>query len=85
MESSIHPGNTDNDILKLNLVNWTYCILVEDSFAIRPSRFLSSVWPEFTRVWWMGGVRINPTTHINRNFMAKRVISKLTIDCKLYN
>ena len=50
METLIHPGNTDIDILTLNLVNWTYCVLVENSFTTRPSRFLSSVWREFTRV-----------------------------------
>ena len=29
--------------------------LLEDSFATRTSRFLSSVWREFTRVRWIGG------------------------------
>ena len=29
--------------------------LLEDSFAARPSRYLSSVWREFTRVRWIGG------------------------------
>ena len=51
MEILIHSGNTDMIILKLNLVNLTYGILVEDSFATRLSRFLSSV-----RVRRIGGV-----------------------------